>query len=102
MAEVARQLDQQADAEAAGVAAGVLAADVPGGAGDVDVRPGRLADELLEEGGGGDRPRLALRGEVGEVGDGALHQRLELGVEGQAPGQLAALLAGPRDRGGEL
>ena len=59
----ARQLDQQPHAVAAGVVAGVLAADVPGGAGDVDVGPGGLADELLEEGAGVDRARLALRGE---------------------------------------
>ena len=53
-AESARaRLDQQPHAVAAGVVAGVLAADVPGGAGDVEVGPGRLADELLEEGGGG-------------------------------------------------
>src|SRR4051794_17041282 len=59
-------VNQQAPAVAAGVASGVLAADVPGGPGDVDVGPGGVADELLEEGGRGDRPRLALRGEVGE------------------------------------
>ena len=56
-----RKLDQQPHAVAAGVLAGVGAADVPGGAGDVDVRPGRLADELLEEGGGGDRPASRLQ-----------------------------------------
>ena len=58
--QVADQLDQQADAVAAAALAGVGAADVPGGAGDVDVRPGGVVDELLEEGGGGDRARLAL------------------------------------------
>ncbi len=47
---MARELDQEPHAEAVGVVADVGAADVPGGAGDVDVRPGRLADELLEEG----------------------------------------------------
>src|SRR4051812_741403 len=68
-----RQLDQEAHAVAAGVVAGVLTAHVPGGPGDVDVSPWNVADELLEEGGGRDRSCLALRGEVGEVGDGALH-----------------------------
>ena len=92
---VAGELDQEPHAEAVGAVADVLAADVPGGAGDVEVRPGRLADELLEEGGGGDRPRLALLAEVGEVGDRPLHQLLVLGVQRQPPGQLAGL---PRRR----
>src|SRR5829696_6054972 len=59
-----RDADQQPHAVAAGVVARVLAADVPGRAGDVDVGPGGVADELLEEGGGGDGSRLALRAQV--------------------------------------
>ena len=63
--EAAGELDEQTDAVAAGVIAGVLATHVPGGAGDVDVGPGRLVDELLEEGAGVDRSRLALLRGVG-------------------------------------
>ncbi len=56
-----RARDQQPDAEAAGALADVLAAGVPGGAGDVEVGPGDVVDELLEERAGVDRSRLALR-----------------------------------------
>src|ERR1700744_6132178 len=86
--EVADELDEEPHAEAAAALAGVGAVDVPGGAGDVDVRPRRVADEFLEEGRRGDRPRLALGGEVGEVGDRPLHHLLVLGVEGEAADQL--------------
>ena len=43
-------------------------------------------------------PRLALGRGVGEVGDRAARQLLVLGVERQAPGELAGALAGRRDR----
>ena len=59
-----RQLDEEADAVAGRALADVLAADVPGGAGDVEVGPRLAVDELLEEGAGVERPRLALRGGV--------------------------------------
>ena len=60
---------------------------------------GLLVDELLEERGGVDRARLALRRGVGEVGDGALRQLLVLGVQRQPPGELAGLLGRrPRPR----
>ena len=57
-----RELDQQPHAEAGRAVADVLAADVPGGAGDVEVGPGDVVDELLEERAGVDRAGLALRG----------------------------------------
>src|SRR4051794_34287698 len=58
-------VNQQPHSVAAGVVAGVLAADVPGGAGDVDMGPRGVSDEFLQERRGGDRSRLALGGEVG-------------------------------------
>ena len=58
-AQARRQLDEQAHAEAAAGLAGVGAPDVPGGARDVDVRPGDVAGEALQELGRRDRGRLA-------------------------------------------
>ena len=79
--EVAGQRDQQPDPEAGRAVADVLAADVPGGPGDVQVGPGLAVDELLQERGRVDRARLALRRRVGEVGVRAPGQLLVLGVE---------------------
>ena len=58
--QVASQRDEQPHAEPGGPVADVGAAHVPGGAGDVQVRPGLAVDELLEERAGVDRRRLAL------------------------------------------
>ena len=54
-----------ADAEAGGAACLLI----PHRPGDVEVRPRRVADELLEEECGGDRASAPGRAEVGEVGD---------------------------------
>ena len=96
------QLDQQADPVAAGSVADVFAADVPGGAGDVEVRPGALGGELLEERPGVDRPRLALRRGVDEVRDLPLRQLLVLGMQRQPPGQLSGRLGGAQDLGRQI
>src|SRR3954447_279630 len=79
--QVASQVDQQPDAVTGGALADVFAPDVPGGAGDVEVDPRLAVHELLQERAGVDRPGLALRRGVGEVGDGALGEVLVLGVE---------------------
>ena len=84
-----RQLDQGADAVAGGALAHVGAAEPPGRARDVHVHPGPLVHELAQELGRVDRRRLArLRG-VREVGELALGQLEVLGVEWQAPAELA-------------
>ena len=51
----ARHLDQQAHPEPAAALGGVGAAAVPGGAGDVEVRPRHVAGEAAQELGGRDR-----------------------------------------------
>ena len=59
----AREVDEQPDAEPGGAPVGeVGAAHVVGGAGDVEVRPGHLAGEVVQELPGGQRGRVALRG----------------------------------------
>src|SRR5688500_8999671 len=63
-----RQLDDHPHAEARPALARVGLARVPGGPGDVDVRPRHVAREALEELRGDDRARLAGLDRVGDVG----------------------------------
>ena len=70
---------------------------VPGRAGDVEMRPRHVADEVRQERGADDRAGLARFGRVVEVAVGALDQLVVLGVQRQAPDDLAGALAGRRD-----
>src|SRR5436190_21779885 len=90
--QVARQLDEQPHPVSGRARADVGATDVIRGAGDVQVGPGPAVHELFEERGGVDRARLALRRAVGEVGVPAPSERLVLGMEWKAPGELPASL----------
>ena len=92
----ARELDQQAHAVAGGALVDVGAAEVPRRAGDVQVRPRHLADEVRQERAADDRARLAAFGGVVEVAVGALDQLRVLLVQRQAPDDLAGALAGVR------
>src|SRR5438874_1943008 len=63
----------------------VLAAEVPGRPGDVDVHPWGVADEAEQELGADDRARLADLDRVHDVRVGALDQFGRLFVQGQPP-----------------
>src|SRR5205823_10253200 len=89
----ASELDQQANAIARGSLADIRAAEVPCRAGDVEVRPRSVADELRQERASDDRPRLARFGRVVEVGICALDELVVLLVQRQAPHDLARSLA---------
>src|ERR1700689_3127866 len=82
----ANPLDQRADGNAARAFGlpGFLLVD-PGGAGDIEVYPGRVADELLEEHGGGDGAAVAGAAGVHDVGDLALDLVAVIVGAGHAP-----------------
>ena len=88
------QSHQRSDeaAGAARVASGVLGI-APARAGDVEVDPGRRADELLEELRGRDGP-APFPADVLQVGDVALELLLVIVVERQPPDAFAGLPAG--------
>src|SRR5687768_4802040 len=90
----AQQVEQEADAEAARTLPDVIAPETPCRAGDVQVGPGRVPDELRQERRRVDGPGLALVRCVCQVGDGALRELLVLPVQGQAPRQLPGRLGG--------
>src|SRR5229473_1568794 len=58
---------------------------VPGGAGDVQVNPGRVAGELLDEHGAGDGAAAFAAANVLDVGDGALDEFAVIVVDGHLP-----------------
>ena len=79
----------------------VLAADVPGGAGDVQVRPGTSSDELLEEDPGrSSRPCASPR--CSSDRRPCPGQLPVLGTEGSRQTSSPVSVAGPFDRGGQL
>src|SRR5690606_31022544 len=80
---LADQLDEGADTDARGALALVVALAVVGSrTGDVEVRPGRLPHELLEDHGRAARAAVAVAG-VAHVGDVRLQGLLEVGVQRQ-------------------
>src|ERR1019366_5826807 len=93
-AERAGELDEPAHAVARGALAGVGAPETPSRAGDVEVRPRHVADEVGDQRRADDRNRLARFGRVVEVAVGAFDQLVVLLVQGQAPDDLARALAG--------
>src|SRR5690348_9000662 len=67
----------------------------PGRAGDVEMRPGRLAlDEALQELRGGDAARRAVAADVLHVGGVAVHLAVVALAQWHAPDMLADRLAG--------
>ena len=84
---------EQAHAETRGALAGQRqVARGPGDAGDVEMRPGHVADELLQEDGTGGAARLAAPPDILDVGDVGLDVLLVGLAERQPPQQLAGLL----------
>src|SRR5271165_2304028 len=78
--------DDTADGDAAGSAGGPgLVGVEPGHAGDVEVQPGRVADEFLEEHGRVDGSAVAGEAGVLDVGDGGADLLAVLVLDGQAP-----------------
>ncbi len=92
----ARELHEQAHAVARRALGRVGAPQVPGRAGDVQVRPGRVADEVREERPADDRAGLARFGRVVEVAVGALDELVVLLVQRQPPDDLAGAARRPR------
>src|SRR5712691_1583141 len=58
---------------------------VPGGAGDVEVNPGRVAGEFLDEHGAGDGAAAFAAADVLDVGDGSLDEIAVVVVDGHLP-----------------
>src|SRR6185369_9694399 len=88
---ICHQTIQEADAVAASPAlVDVGLRRAHGGAGDVEMRPGRAVDEALEELRRGDRAAMAAAG-VFHVGELGIDQLVVFGAERQAPDLLAAL-----------
>ena len=65
----------------------------PGGAGDVEVDPGGVLGEFLEEHGGGDGAAIAAAG-VHDVGDVGANDLLVLVIQRHAPHFFAGLVEG--------
>src|SRR5712692_1315571 len=80
------EVDEGAEGDAGGAfgepGLGVV---VPGGAGDVQVNPGRVAGELLDEHGAGDGAAAFAAADVLDVGDGALDEFAVVVVDGHLP-----------------
>src|SRR5713101_1192685 len=58
---------------------------VPGGAGDVQVNPGRVAGEFLDEHGAGDGAAAFAAADVLYIGEGALNEIAVIVVDGHLP-----------------
>eukprot|EP01022_Parablepharisma_sp_SALTPOND_P021765 TRINITY_DN435_c1_g1_i1.p1 TRINITY_DN435_c1_g1~~TRINITY_DN435_c1_g1_i1.p1 ORF type:complete len:1304 (+),score=494.29 TRINITY_DN435_c1_g1_i1:15351-19262(+) len=76
-------------------------AALPGGTGDVQVGPGVLAGEALQEAGGGDAA-TRLAADVGDIGEVGLQLFLVDVLDGHAPGGVTGLAAGSQQRVGQL
>src|SRR5512132_128814 len=93
---------EQAQAKAAGALRhGVAVLLRPGDAGDVEMRPRRLADEALEELRGGDRAGAAVA-DVLHIGNVGLDDLVVFLAERQPPHRLAGGRAGLGDALGEV
>src|SRR5712692_8041053 len=80
----------QVDEGAEGYAGGAfgepgLGVVVPGGAGDVQVNPGRVAGEFLDEHGAGNGAATFAAADVLEIGDGPLDKFAVVVVDGHLP-----------------
>src|SRR5262245_34589381 len=94
---------EEADAPAGGPTLIELAARrVHGGAGDIEVRPGGVLDEALDELGGGDGAGVAAAADVLYVCVLAVDQLVVGLVEGHAPDLLPCASAGALDLLGQL
>src|SRR5947199_9631425 len=78
-----------------------LAAALPGGAGDVEVRPAELAREARQEAGGGNRAAVAAA-DVREIGEVRAQLLLVFIPEWQLPDAVPGVLAGGDELVGEL
>src|SRR5712664_4751859 len=82
--------ENEVDEGAEGYASGAfgepgLGVIVPGGAGDVEVNPRRVAGEFLDEHGTGDGAAAFAAADVLDVGDGALDEFAVVVVDGHLP-----------------